>query len=62
MADVNNNNLKPRETFVDENGVEQTVVSLDQIFGMISPKPRQNPNPPPNPGKRKPNIKRGIKI
>jgi len=61
MADVDVKDIKKDGTFIDENGVEQTAVSLEQIFGMI-PKPKQNPNPPPNPGKPKPTVKRGIKI
>ena len=61
MADVDVKDIKQDGTFIDENGVEQTAVSLDQIFGML-PKPKQNPNPAPNPGKLKPTPKRGIKI
>ena len=61
MADVDVKDIKQDGTFIDENGVEQTAVSLEQIFGMI-PKPKHNPNPAPNPGKLKPTPKRGIKI
>ena len=61
MADVDVKDIKQDGTFIDSNGVEQTAVSLDQIFGMI-PKPKRNPNPEPNKGKKKPTVNRGIKI